>query len=275
MIERDLLKEKLQAIAENEYKVPQNENPFTLALSMMNYIGDTDGYFRDDLIYSVLANWMLSDIFNKDELYQILTICLDDNHLFFKIGNVDDSVFTRTFSVLLLPIIIYIHRKKNFLSFEDLNMIKEKLTGYLSAEEDVRGYVLEKGWAHGVAHTADALDELAKCNEIGEADLKVILQAIHQKITINNYVYINDEDERMVTAVVSILDRGILTESDIINWLKGFSDINKIGQLPEDLMTSINTKNFVRSLYFRLLKNEENEKYTQIIKEVIDSISNF
>ena len=75
--------------------------------------------------------------------------------------------------------------------------------------------------------------------------------------------------------IVSILDRGILAETDIINWLKGFSVINKIGRLPEDSMASINTKNFMRSLYFRLLKNEYYEKYTQIIKEVIDSISNF
>ena len=204
-----------------------------------------------------------------------MKLCLDNNHLFYNIGNVDDAVFTRTFSVLLLPIIVYIHRKKSFLTVEDLNMIKEKLIDYLKAEEDVRGYVLEKGWAHGVAHTADALDELVKCSEIENNDLKAILHVIHQKITINNYVYINDEDERMVTAIVSILERRILAETDIINWLKGFSVINKIGRLPEDSMASINTKNFMRSLYFRLLKNEDYEKYTQIIKEVIDSISNF
>lgn len=270
--ERNSLKDTLEEVAENEYQVPQNANPFELALTMMNYIGDLDGYLRDELIYTVFAKWILADVFDKDELYQILMISLDDNHLFYKIGNVDDSVFTRTFSVLLVPLILYVHRRSNFLSIEDLTLVKEKLICYLTDEKDVRGYVNHRGWAHGVAHAADALDELVKCSSILDDDLKAILQVIYQKATINYYAYINDEDERMVTAIVSILERDQLPDSDIINWLQGFANIPKTDRLPDDRIVWNNTKNFLRSLYFRLLEREEYVQYIHSIKTILDTM---
>lgn len=270
--ERNSLKDTLEEVAENEYQVPQNANPFELALTMMNYIGDLDGYLRDELIYTVFAKWILADVFDKDELYQILMISLDDNHLFYKIGNVDDSVFTRTFSVLLVPLILYVHRRSNFLSIEDLTLVKEKLICYLTDEKDVRGYVNYRGWAHGVAHAADALDELVKCSSILDDDLKAILQVIYQKATINYYAYINDEDERMVTAIVSILERDQLPDSDIINWLQGFAKIPKTDRLPDDRIVWNNTKNFLRSLYFRLLERKEYVQYIHSIKTILDTM---
>ncbi|MCK4258423.1 MAG: DUF2785 domain-containing protein [Halanaerobiales bacterium] len=276
MEERSLLIEKLKAIKENEYKVPEKENPFDLVIKMMNFIGDTDGYFRDTLIYSTLANWIIDGVFDSDELYQILNLSLDENHLFYKIGaKDDDSVFTRTFSALVIPLVLYVHKKSAFLSLEDLDMVKDKLICYIITEEDVRGYDRDKGWIHGMAHAADGLDELAKCSEINDEDLKTILQVIHKKMTINDYVYVNDEDERMVTAVISILERNIVAESEIISWIENFSNINKIGRYPEDGIVYLNTKNILRSLYFRLLRKEEYEKYVKAIKGVLDGISKF
>ena len=40
--------------------------------------------------------------------------------------------------------------------------MKDKLISYVNREKDVRGYVREKGWAHCMAHVADAFDELVK-----------------------------------------------------------------------------------------------------------------
>ncbi|MTI71628.1 MAG: DUF2785 domain-containing protein [Firmicutes bacterium] len=75
----------------------------------------------------------------------------------------------------------------------------------MKVKKDVRGYVKEKGWVHGDAHAADGLNELAKCKELNIKELKGILDVVKNKICINDYAYINEEDERMVTAVKSVL----------------------------------------------------------------------
>ncbi|MTI71627.1 MAG: DUF2785 domain-containing protein [Firmicutes bacterium] len=63
---------------------------------------------------------MINDILTKKQIFEILNIVLDENHIFYKIGEIGDSVFTRTFSVLILPPIIYEHKENNFLSLKDL-----------------------------------------------------------------------------------------------------------------------------------------------------------
>ncbi|MDD5369725.1 MAG: hypothetical protein PHQ40_11605 [Anaerolineaceae bacterium] len=91
------LKEQLQAIAQNNYLLPENIQAFPLALDMLDQIGSPDSELRDDLIYSSSATWILRlHLFNGDQLRQLLSIALDDQHLFYAIGETNtDSVFTR------------------------------------------------------------------------------------------------------------------------------------------------------------------------------------
>ena len=113
---RDTLKNLLSKIQKNDYKVPEDVEPHQLTMDMLNYIGDIDPELRDDLIYTTFIKWVINDVYNKNDLYSILPIVLDENHLFYKIGEVGDSVFTRTFSVLMLPGILYTHIEKDFLN---------------------------------------------------------------------------------------------------------------------------------------------------------------
>ncbi|MTI66864.1 MAG: DUF2785 domain-containing protein [Firmicutes bacterium] len=268
------LKSKLIEIKENDYKVIKGDNPFKLSLVMVDNIGDLDSELRDNLIYTTLATWIINDILTKEQILEILNIVLDENHIFYKIGEKGDSVFTRTFSVLILPPIIYKHRQNNFLSTENLEKIYEKLVKYIKEEKDLRGYVKKKGWAHGVAHAADGLDELAKSGEINNKKLKEILNVIKNKICINNYTYVNEEDERMVTAVKAVSERKIIQTEEIIDWINSFNEFRKIEKLPEDNIIHLNVKNFLRSLYFRLLKNNKKELSKHTLK-VINEISKF
>ena len=264
---RNELKEILLNIREIEYKIPENINPFELSLNMMEYIGDLDGEFRDDLVYLTLAHFIVEDKLTKDEVKKIIDMLLSEDYLFYKIGEINDSVFKRTFSMLQLPVILYKHMEDNFLSKEEVELILDKVIEYFDKEEDLRGYVEEKGWAHGIAHGADALGQLVKCKELEYDSLKKILNLVKEKMQINNYVYVNEEDERMATALMGLFERKIINEDEIVEWIKGFSSFNKEVKFPKDLKINLNTKNFLRCLYFKIFENEE---YKILANEIVD-----
>lgn len=49
-----------------------------------------------------------------------------------------------------------------FLSEKEFKFVKNRAYDYVEKENDVRGYIAGKGWAHSLAHAADTLDEIAK-----------------------------------------------------------------------------------------------------------------
>ncbi|MEG0772659.1 DUF2785 domain-containing protein [Clostridium sp.] len=272
-VEENNLMEKLIKIQSNNFLLEKNENYFTLALEMMKNIGSINPTLRDELIYGILYHWITENRLNFEQLRELLNISLGNSHLFYKIGeNHEDSVFKRSFSVLIVALIIYEFRKDNFLSEEMLKEVKTKIIEYMLQERDLRGYVEEKGWAHSAAHTADALDELAQCSYINKNDLINILNCLKAKVCIGYYVYIDEESERMVTVVESILNRKILRDSEIIHWLQGFMGDKNQSSYIDSYHLKVNIKGFLRSLYFRMLEKESskfiNEKIIKVLKEL-------
>ena len=262
------LKDQLYEIADNEFALPEQAKAMPRALEMLPHLGSPDAELRDDLIYSTLAAWILADQFEEDELKALLRQLLTADHLLYKLGESNtDSVFMRSFSVLLIPLILSWHRQRPFLMPYELRELKVKLIDYLEREQDLRGFVLEKdeagepkGWAHAVAHTADALDDLVRCKEMGAEELLEIIEAIRQKAAEAKTVYVHAEDERMVTPVIAALGRKVLTPSDVQAWLVGFVPLAQQKEpFPDCYRQAQNVKMFLRSLYFRARQPETAE----------------
>ena len=49
-------------------------------------------------------------------------------------------------------------------------------------ERDLRGFVAGKGWAHAVAHGADALGALARSRQSGRLELTVLLDVVADRL---------------------------------------------------------------------------------------------
>ncbi len=272
------LKEKLQAFAQNKFRPPEKEDLSEIIPAMLDHIGSTDSYLRDDLIYSAFAAWILRyNAINPEQLRNLLPIILDERHLLYKIGEQDtDSVFTRSFSILVLPLLLITHRTRPLFSAPEIHRIKEQLLCYLENEKDRRGFVREKGWAHAIAHAADALDDLAQCAEINKTDLAEVLEAIRNVICIENVCYIHLEDERMVTAVIAVLRRNLLADVEINQWIEGFfAPILTTRSGPEKLVIRVNVKNFLQSLYFRLQWEEMTNQFDIPINQTLRKINPF
>lgn len=270
------LKEKLAYLRDNPHQGDSLAD-FDLVPEMLENIGSTDPLLRDDLIYETFARWIQADCFSAGQLKELLNTCMDHSHVFYKIGEEGtDSVFTRTFSLLIVALIIDAHRRTKFLTTPDLREVKEKMIRYMAAEKDVRGYVDEKGWAHSTAHAADVFRELAQCDEFTDRqDILDILNAIREKVVINNYLYIHKEDERMARALVSALDRKILDEPAITGWLESFGEIRKIDRHPEDDYLRANVKTFLRSLYFRLPPESTTDRRRASVEDILEKLSSF
>lgn len=267
------LKTLLRNIKDNKYAVPEGVNPYKLSLELMDYIGDIDGELRNDLLYCVLVNWIMTDVLTFEETHDIFEIALDEKHIFNGLGEIDDTVFCRAFSVEVAACIIYKHRK--LLSDSDILRAFKTILKFFNEDRDVRGFVEGKSWAHGAAHGADALMELAQCQVIGYEGLKEILASIHKKINNNYYGYINNEDERMISAVKGVLERDIIPAEEIEEWIRSFSNIERTGILPDDLFIEFNGTLFLKSLYFRLAGNTKYEQIAKIVKEVLKKTSRF
>lgn len=272
-INSDLLKEKLIKIKTDNYVINDSVNISEIALEMMEYIGSVDFELRDELIYSTFLKWTINNVFTSEQMYQLLKISLDEEHLFYKIGEKDtDSVFTRTFSLLFIPLVLYLDSNTNFLTKEEIIAIKDKVINYLELETDIRGYVVDKGWAHSTAHAADTLDEIAKSQYINYDELLEILHAIKTRVCINNYTYINKEDDRMVTAIMTVFSRNLIDDNEIVEWIKGFGNIEKTGKYPEEHHLIMNIRNLLRSLYFEMLYQKSSEVFTKAILETLQNL---
>jgi hypothetical protein len=268
------LKERLSWIAQNDYHVSDEAEVWPLAVQMVRSLGSTDPQLRDILIYETLGHWA-ELYFDSQQLRILLDTVLDDEHLFHGLGEQGtDSVFMRSFSSLAIAIFVGRHRTNPFLTAKTVDETHRRMLAYLSRERDIRGLVTDKGWAHAIAHAADALDELALCPEIGEESLSDMLRVIRETVVGAAVVFADEEDERLVAAVLSAVKRQVLAKADIARWISGFASFELPPTWPEWVRKKTNMKHVLRSLYFRARYQDVAEILEPSLSQTLQEISN-
>ncbi|MBU9674504.1 DUF2785 domain-containing protein [Planococcus sp. CP5-4] len=232
------------------------EDELVLIKSMMVHIGSTDSELRDKLIYGAFCDLVLGDEIEADILSEMLKSCLNEQMLFKGIGESGtDSVFTRSFTSLLIALILHSDNQKDFLSRELIFEVKDQLTSYITLEKDLRGFVVDKGWAHSIAHIADTFDELIKNKKITMDDRLEITNALWNKVFIADYIYIHDEEERIVVPLLGSLKQG-LPHKVMQGYIESVPcDLEKQkDQLPEENYWYLyaNCKKFLKSFYVKI-----------------------
>lgn len=267
-------KEKLKKIKTDNYIIPKDQNLEVLTDQMLENIGVSDPQLRDELIYEVMSKWILDDIYSKTRLKQILKICLNKDHLYFKLGEkADDSVLTRSFSALIIAVLIHKDNQTDFLTQCEFDNAFKKIIDYYKNEKDLRGYLKDKGWAHSAAHGADMIKELGENNKAKQNLLLESLNTVIYKAQIDDYIYFNGEDERIAKAVKSVIKNSNLEDDEIQNWFKNLVEIKDIANRNKKDTLIFNLKNILKSLYFELLSDQKiNNKYLILITNSLNKL---
>ncbi len=241
--------------------------PLEVTYQLLQLIGDKDAEVRDHLVYPVLAHLLHDDVLEKKELDIICNLLLSDEYLFYDIENKEEySVLTRSFTLLQLAILIYKHNQKPILLQSTFDVLLEKSLLYFELESDVRGYVKEVGWAHSVAHFADLLAQIYKSPGLHSEYIIKSLNIIKKKLVIRESQFIHEEDERMVNAIVNLLELQDIGNDEFIIWVQSFTDFDMGVKYPEAYNIQFNAKKFIRSLYFRLVENKDYIWLTDVLR---------
>jgi len=268
------------SLAKNDYKIPEKHTLEELTNTLFGYLSSTDPELRDDIAYIVYANFLKREMYSNEDIRRHVDELL--SNLEKGIDETDtDSVFLRTFSILLLAEIVYRDNKSPILDEEQIRAILKKGLWYLNAERDSRGYIPVKGWAHALAHTADLIQELGKSRHIKKDNLKSILNGIANKlIGSTDCIYIHGEDERLANAVAAILGRDLISIEFLDAWLKSLTEPEKSWKgayMDEEQAKAFhNVRNFIRSLLVKIHSTEklpENDKFIIPVIEAVNSLS--
>lgn len=247
------------AFIESGAEIPADHTVEELTPELLTYLGSTDPFLRDEVAYPVLDSWIHGGQFSDGRLRELL----DKLGLNLAIGlgsQGNDSVFLRTFSILVANEILEEDNLRPFLDEATVRGWLDRAIEYLLAEHDLRGYIGEMGWAHSAAHTADSLWVLSRSRYVGERELARILDATAAKISAQvDQVYLYGEDQRLAAAVLSALRRDLLAMPFLTDWLArlaappGRRPWRDFYRAPADASAYANVKLFLRSVYFQLL----------------------
>ncbi len=242
--------------------------------NMLHHIGCTDPFLRDELIYTTFGKLVMMDLLNEEQLTHLLNVCLDQKHLFFQMGERGtDSVFTRSFSVLVVALVVEKDRSSRFLKKEQMEAATEGSIRYLQDERDTRGFIPSKGWAHSMAHGADALTEVIRHPLFNTEKTEECLDAI-QECLFKEAMYVDDEDERLLFAIEALLEKG-MKEERLSKWLKSLSDNLESHFEVERYSVEFfhkkgNVLSFLKSCYFRLLIRDTCSDARCMIEDVVE-----
>lgn len=258
----------LTQIKENNYQLPPGANMDEVVTQWLTFVGHPNPEIRDKLVYATFNSLLDKNAVTQPQLKHILATALGEQHLFLGIGeNGTDTVFTRTFSALFIAGVLDMHNQSPFLSPEEIQATKAAAIKYVAQEQDFRGYVPEKGWAHAMAHIADVLGFLATALT-NKADLTEVQELIKVIACNPHGTYTAEEEDRLTFPAEVVIEA--MTPGEAIDWLKGFNPTGKMwwdGDIPKDFYTHVNRKLFMRGLYHRLIKTGGYQEVCEFLLE--------
>jgi hypothetical protein len=239
------------------HKLPADRPLADLTAELTTMLGSADPYLRDGIAYPTLATWVSDGVY--DDLLQGLGDGMTAG-LSVGIGEEGtDTVFRRSFSALVLTECI---ERASALGSEGAGIPDEtvlrwgdRLAGWLVREHDLRGFVPGKGWAHAVAHGADALGALAGSAVMGRMELTVLLDVIADRLLLPTTArFVHGEDDRLALATMTVLRRDVVALDVLEPWVARLADHSRPvhGSDDDPLLVAGNVQAFLRAVHLQL-----------------------
>ncbi|PEF60360.1 DUF2785 domain-containing protein [Bacillus cereus] len=273
------LHQQLEELQQNDYLHLHTYNLKELTSAMMQHIGTADTYTRERLIYPCFQYFIQQDFLDTVQLEILLTSCLNSSYLNFEIFSPQtDGIFTRSYTLALLTLIIQYDTKHSFLPENQLVDALEKIIQYFKLEQDYRVFVPDKGYTRHILHGSSALHALIQNPNILNIHYEKMIHCLLNTAFHTQDVYYNDEDEYIVTPLIAILQH----EFPQIKFLSILTKkIQRLSQVKERLTPSQfpvlygNIKTFLRTLFFRTKKDMNLTNITHRIEKIINQLPQY
>ena len=234
-------------VHDDDFRVPEGLSLTEMTEELTVMLGDVDPERRDGTAYPTLAAWVSRGVYDDllpglgDGMVAGLATGVGERE--------SDTVFRRSFSALVLAECIVRDNSRPLVLGGKVLQWGDAVATWLLREQDLRGFVPGKGWAHAIAHAADALAALAASPHLGRPELTVVLDVVADRLLLPvDRPFAHGEADRLVGTTMAVLRRGSVPLSVLEPW------INRIaaGAGPSTEPTGGNAQAFLRALYLQL-----------------------
>ncbi len=199
--------------------VPEDRPLAELTAELTTMLGAPDPHLRGGLACPTLTTWIHRGVYDDlmaglgDGMAAGLTVGLGERET--------DTVFRRSFSALVLAACL---DRVNQLALVPPAQVLEwgdRVATWFLREQDLRGFVPGKGWAHAIAHGADALTVLARSPHLGRPELTVLLDVLAERVLAPaDAPFTHGEADRMAQAALTMVRRNVVPAAEVESWLE-------------------------------------------------------
>ncbi len=241
-------------VHQDDFRVPGHLSLADLTEELTIMLGDTDPDLRDGTAYPTLATWVSRGVYDDllpglgDGMVAGLSTGLGENGT--------DTVFRRSFSVLILAECIERDNGRPLVLGGKVLQWGDAIATWLLRERDVRGFVPGKGWAHAVAHGADALAALAASPHLAQPELTVVLDVIADRLLMKvDRLFTHGEQDRLTQSTMAVLRRGTVPMAVLEPWINRIAaaaSVRSTTDGSDPFLAAGNAQAYLRSLYLQL-----------------------
>ncbi len=259
----------------DESSWPADKSVHDLALELASFAASPDPLLRDEIGYEVSARWIGAGRLSVGDLKELLGLHLANLHKGLGAGE-SDGVFLRSFSALHLALLVARDARQPFLVEAEFRALVPAVVKLLKEERDRRGWVEGKGWAHPIAHAADAAKFLARNQLLDPEQATLLFNGLEAGLEGPNAW---GENDRLAAAAQSLLPREVfdpeLFDARCAVWIQDAAALWQTKPFDtQSFRRSENRKQFLRALYVRLCAAQEHDEARTLLAErALDTLS--
>ncbi len=201
------------------FELPTDRPLDDLTAELTTMLGSVQPEVRDGTAYPALATWIERGVYDDllaglgDGMLAGLSVGLGETHT--------DTVFRRSFSALILAECLTRDNDHHLLPGAKVMDWGDRIAVWFLTERDSRGFVPDKGWAHAIAHGADALGALGESPHLAGPEHGALLDVLAERLLQQpaDEPLAAGEPDRIAAAAMRILRRNTLGTDALEPWV--------------------------------------------------------
>lgn len=206
-------RDRLEALRQSQFALADAGERATLAMGLLDCLGETDPQLRDGIAFEGLSAWMRKGELTPETLRPMR------ERLYAMLAEPDPAGVRWPFAALVLSEVARTDRIAAWMTPAERATMVVRASVYFESVRDYRGFEPDVGWRHGVAHGADWLMQLSLNPALDAPQMNRIVDAVAvQVVPASAHAYVFGEPQRMAAPVLYAAQRGIRDEAAWSAW---------------------------------------------------------